>query len=79
VRRKVKDDLRTTAFGSHSADVTSWRREQLESVGFEPQLALRLAASSVDLHSLIALVEHGCPPQLAARIMAPLEQEETWC
>ena len=28
-----------------------------------------------DLHALIELVEHGCPPLLAVRILAPLDVE----
>jgi hypothetical protein len=55
-------------------DVASWRREQLVEAGFEPQLAAALAADSgYDLHALIELVEHGCPPELAVRILEPLE------
>jgi len=27
-----------------------------------------------DLHALIELVERGCPPALAVRILAPLEE-----
>jgi hypothetical protein len=42
--------------------------------GFEPPLALSLAQDSrYDLHALIELVERGCPPRLAIRILAPLE------
>jgi hypothetical protein len=33
----------------------------------------------VDLHALIELVERGCPPVLAARILAPLEHERREC
>jgi hypothetical protein len=29
----------------------------------------------MDLHELIELVERGCPPALAARILAPLDRE----
>ena len=56
-----------------------WRRQRLERAGFEPGLALRLAAGTADLHALIGLVERGCPPHLAARIMAPLEDEGSRC
>jgi hypothetical protein len=59
-------------------EVTGWRREQLERAGFDRRLARLLAASTVDLHGLIDLVEHGCPPHLAARIMAPLEAEDDY-
>jgi hypothetical protein len=60
-------------------EASAWRRGQLERAGFEPRLALLLAASTVDLHALINLVDHGCPPHLAARILAPLEAEENLC
>lgn len=40
------------------------------------ELARRLAADhAIDLHALIELVEGGCPPALAARILAPLDRE----
>jgi hypothetical protein len=29
----------------------------------------------VDVHALLELVDRGCPPVLAARIMAPLDWE----
>ena len=55
-------------------DVLRWRRDQLLAAGFEPPLALALAQDSrYDLHALIELVERGCPPRLAIRILAPLE------
>ena len=54
-------------------DVLSWRRDQLVHAGFGLPLAGRLARDPVyDLHALIELVERGCPPDLAARILAPL-------
>lgn len=59
--------------------VLGWRREVLERAGFDRRLAVLLAASPVDLHAVIGLVEYGCPPRLAARILAPLESEETLC
>jgi hypothetical protein len=55
-------------------EVVSWRRRQLLESGFPPPLARRLAHdASYDLHALIELVERGCPPELAARIVAPLD------
>jgi hypothetical protein len=52
-----------------------WRRERLLSAGFDPELAKEIShESGMDLHALIELVERGCPPPLAARILAPLEQ-----
>ena len=44
--------------------------------GSRSRLHARLARDGrYDLHALIELVEHGCPPELALRILAPLEQE----
>jgi hypothetical protein len=54
--------------------LAEWRQGQLERAGFDPELAASIATDPVmDLHALIELVERGCPPPLAARIMAPLE------
>ena len=59
-----------------SAEVTAWRRDQLEHSGFPHTLAVQVAGNGCyDLHALIELVERGCPPQLAVRILAPLEAE----
>jgi hypothetical protein len=56
--------------------VVRWRREQLVGSGFTPALAARVAENiDYDLHALIELVERGCPPQLAVRILAPVEEE----
>jgi hypothetical protein len=33
----------------------------------------------VDLHELLVLVDRGCPPPLAARILAPLDGRATRC
>jgi hypothetical protein len=55
------------------ADVSAWRRRVLMHAGFDAGLAARLAADQrYDLHGLLNLVDHGCPPSLAARILAPL-------
>jgi len=44
--------------------------------GFAPALAARVGENiDYDLHALIGLVERGCPPELAARILAPVEEE----
>ena len=74
-----------TVFGaqreaSPSADLITWRRKRLLGVGFETGLATRIAADcAMDIHALIELVERGCPPELAARIVAPLEHEGRPC
>lgn len=61
-------------------DVVEWRRHGLEAAGFDPGLAAALARDCrVDLHALIELVERGCPPPLAARILAPLNEPRRAC
>jgi len=53
-----------------------WRSCRLVDAGFPRGLALRLARDTrYDLHVLIELVERGCAPELAARILAPLDDE----
>ena len=56
-------------------EVALWRRAQLMDVGFSAQLAAETASDRrFDLHVLIGLVERGCPPAFAVRILAPLEE-----
>ena len=56
-------------------EVLAWRCAQLVDAGFSAPLADELAADGrYDLHALIELVERGCAPELAARILAPLEE-----
>lgn len=56
-------------------DVLAWRRGQLVEAGFSPAGAAQVAADvRYDVHALIELVERGCPPDLATRILAPLEE-----
>jgi hypothetical protein len=55
-----------------------WRSGRLLDAGFPRGLALRLARDTrYDLHALIELVEQGCPPSLAARILAPIDGAPT--
>ena len=50
--------------------VERWRAEALERVGYDADSAALLAARhNVDLHQAIALVEHGCAPETALRIL----------
>ena len=59
--------------GRVDREVSDWRRHVLEQAGFERALASELAdRGDVDLHDLLNLVDRGCPPGLAARILAPL-------
>ena len=54
-------------------EVALWRRSLLRQAGFAAGVARDLAANpAYDLHELLNLVDRGCPPQLAARILAPL-------
>jgi hypothetical protein len=54
--------------------IASWRRDRLAEAGFPLPLAARVAADvRFDLHALIELAELGCAPELAVRILAPLE------
>lgn len=79
--RKAKDavpaeDTRPVPDG----DLSGWRVRQLLRAGFDRQLAASLAEDcAFDLHALIELVERGCPPRLAARILAPLDRERKPC
>lgn len=53
-----------------------WRRDQLRAAGFAVELADRLAGDRrYDLHAVLELVDRGCAPALAARILAPLDEE----
>jgi hypothetical protein len=57
-----------------------WRRRRLVAAGLEPRLAAQLAAEpAVDLHELLVLVDRGCAPALAARILAPLDAPVDGC
>ncbi len=66
-----------TTHERRTPEVVSWRRERLVRAGFPRPLAARLAKDArYDLHALVELVERGCPPQLAVRILGPLESGE---
>jgi hypothetical protein len=55
-------------------EVVAWRRDRLAAAGFSAGLARALADDRrIDLHALIELTERGCPPETAARILAPLD------
>ncbi len=54
-------------------EVVRWRCEQLVESGFPLPLAASIARDAhYDLHALIELVERGCEPELAVRILAPV-------
>jgi hypothetical protein len=59
---------------TESESVIEWRTECLVEAGLPTQLALKVAADpAYDLHSVLGLVDRGCPPELALRILAPLD------
>lgn len=58
------------------ARLVRWRVQRLLTAGFAVDLAERLAREDrVDLHELLELVDRACPPELAARILAPIETD----
>ena len=67
-----------TTLEQHAGAVRQWRRRRLVSQGFGRALARRLAEDErYDLHALIELVEQGCEPALAVRILAPLDDDRS--
>lgn len=76
--------------GRHTTPVTTspppldpiiqWRRGRLLAAGFTPGLAADLACShDIDLHAVLDLIDRGCSPALAARILAPLDAPSGRC
>ena len=50
--------------------IERWRAEELERAGYEPRAAGRLAVRhDVDLHAAVELLERGCPPDVALKIL----------
>ncbi len=61
----------------HAQAVVSWRRAELINCGFPRALAARIARDErYDLHQLVELMEQGCSPALAVRILSPLERQD---
>lgn len=59
-----------------TAAVASWRQRTLTAAGFDGPLAARLAGDPrFDPHAVLELVDAGCPPHLAAQILAPLASD----
>jgi len=57
---------------ANPSELTAWRRRRLLDSGFDEPLASRLADTpGVDLHALLNLVDRGCPPATAIRILGP--------
>jgi hypothetical protein len=84
MRRKIRHRTLYADALTHSAEpdgeLARWRKQRLQLAGFDADLAASIAADcAIDLHAMIELVERGCPPRLAARILAPLEHEREPC
>jgi hypothetical protein len=63
-----------------AAGIIGWRYERLRKAGLGAKSADVLShEGDVDLHALLELIERGCPPELAARILAPLDSEGPAC
>jgi hypothetical protein len=60
--------------------VVAWRIDRLRDGGFPPRLAETLARDTrYDLHALLELTDRGCAAELAARILAPIEERPRSC
>lgn len=74
--KRMKTYLRSSSDSQaiEDAAVVAWRRVCLLAAGFDASPAEELAHSRpIDLHALLGLAERGRPPELAARILAPLD------
>ena len=50
--------------------IERWRAAELERAGYDPIAAAQLASRPyVDLHLAVELLERGCPPDTAFRIL----------
>ena len=56
------------AIGYDSGLVHNWRVSQLTRLGI-PGLLAEIYADRIDWHQVARLVQRGCPPQLALRIV----------
>ncbi len=53
----------------HAADVEAWRLHVLLRAGYPLRVAERLAKSAADLHTAVDILDRGCTPHTAARIL----------
>jgi hypothetical protein len=58
---REREDLETA--------VRTWRFEQFVRLGFTTELSSTLAQSRVDLSQVRRLIQSGCPPETASRIV----------
>lgn len=65
---------RSHEFHRRSADWARLRARLLTEAGFAADTSQRLARRpEADVHALLDLVDRGCPPHLAVRILAPID------
>jgi hypothetical protein len=56
--------------------VIAWRVDRLRAAGLDERRAVQVAVDDrYDLHAVLDLVDRGCPPTLAIRILAPIDGE----
>lgn len=61
-------------------ELSDWRARRLTAAGFALREAYEVAnTDGVDLHLLLELIDRGCPPALAVRIAAPVEESQAYC
>ena len=59
------------------SELNDWGARCLTAAGFALREAYELASNDgVDLHALLELIDRGCPPALAVRITAPVEESQ---
>ena len=65
---------------AQSVAVVTWRTERVTAAALPAALARSIAADcGYDLHALLSLIDRGFPPELAVRIIAPLEETRRPC
>jgi hypothetical protein len=52
-----------------SPEVEAWRLHVLLQAGYPLKVAERIAAANADLHVAVEMLERGCTPHMAARIL----------
>ena len=78
--RSLSGDGPPTPLAEPGGDLARWREQRLVRAGVEAELAASIASDcALDLHAMIELVERGCPPSLAARILAPFDHKRNPC
>jgi hypothetical protein len=60
-----------------SSELSDWRARCLTAAGLPLREAYEVASNdAIDLHLLLELIDRGCPPVLAVRITAPVEESQ---